>query len=465
MEEPLGVAFVRTSLYKCCFRSGLKFQTGTSFAARFCEEVHKIYVAVGYKPRSKEVLPQYSFRERLTLLREVSEFMTEINDRKRQHLGRKYISTEHGGIYPYTLVCLNETINSLEEVSNLLKDYGLDECDIDFYSCINESVVEHSFGKGVQQTQYSVPTHQEYAKQKVGSSHNLIRKCCEMPFYYPSNENRQYNYPLKVKIEAKEIFRAQAKIAGRRKQATTEEESKELRQKIKSLKEISCIYKPQPTQAARAKYKARCGSAPSVTPFVPTITVGQVKITDMFKPSESVSDNQEKALVAGDVVGVLAGEDADGHPSKDDWWLFKVSRDIFQLKQGTHINGHWLDFDETDSEGNQLFTLQDNTERWLSYKTILKDQERNPYIILKEHYVQRNTKDSLTVVISPDTAEELTAIALRVDTVIDQEEIGHADQEEEEATVEVNAVPLVRQRVLQRRGLRIKSYKDLHMGK
>ena len=101
----------------------------------------------------------------------------------------------------------------------------------------------------------------------------------------------------------------------------------------------------------------------------------------------------------------------------------------------------------------------------MSYKTILKDQERNPYIILKEHYVQRNTKDSLTVVISPDTAEELTAIALHVDTVIDQEEIGHADQEEEEATVEVNAVPLVRQRVLQRRGLRIKSYKDLHMGK
>ena len=101
LEEPLGISFVGSSLYICCFRTGLKLCSHTAFALRYCQEVQKVYIAIGFKPKtSKEILPKHSFTERIELMSQCLSFMQSINRNNCQLLDKEYISTEHGGLYP-----------------------------------------------------------------------------------------------------------------------------------------------------------------------------------------------------------------------------------------------------------------------------------------------------------------------------------------------------------------------------
>ena len=109
LEEPLGISFVGSSLYICCFRTGLKLCSHTVFALRHCQEVQKVYIAIGFKPKtSKEILPKHSFTESLELMSQGLSFMQSIysfNRNKSQLLDKEYISTEHGRLYPPTIKC------------------------------------------------------------------------------------------------------------------------------------------------------------------------------------------------------------------------------------------------------------------------------------------------------------------------------------------------------------------------
>ena len=74
LDHPLGVAFSGTtsSLYICCFKSGLKFCTATAFALRYCQEVQKLYLAIGYK---KKISPCLSFHEKMESTIQCSSFL------------------------------------------------------------------------------------------------------------------------------------------------------------------------------------------------------------------------------------------------------------------------------------------------------------------------------------------------------------------------------------------------------
>ena len=63
LKEPVGVSFVGISIYICCFRTGLKLCSNIAFALRYSQEMQKVYIAIGFKPKSsKEMLPKYSFK-------------------------------------------------------------------------------------------------------------------------------------------------------------------------------------------------------------------------------------------------------------------------------------------------------------------------------------------------------------------------------------------------------------------
>ena len=67
-------------------------------------------------------------------------------------------------------------VRAIKEVSEILEDTeGLEKNNLNFYSFTNESAVEHCFTSGVQQTQYSVLRHNQYARQKVDSGANQVR--------------------------------------------------------------------------------------------------------------------------------------------------------------------------------------------------------------------------------------------------------------------------------------------------
>ena len=116
---------------------------------------------------------------------------------------------------------------------------------LDLYSFTNESAVEHSFAAGVQQTQYRVLTHEQYAKHKVGSAESLTLKCCKTPFYYPKKEQCQYQHPLRVQIAAEDVFKAQASFLKKDKPLKDPRVSTEKENDMKNLTEISAAFKPQ----------------------------------------------------------------------------------------------------------------------------------------------------------------------------------------------------------------------------
>ena len=103
-----------------------------------------------------------------------SSFLESVNRNRQQALGKEHVSTEQGALYPNTLVCLSESIKVIREVAVRLQEDGLDTEMLDLHAFMNESAVEHSFAAGVQQTQYRVLTHEQYAKHKVGSAESLI---------------------------------------------------------------------------------------------------------------------------------------------------------------------------------------------------------------------------------------------------------------------------------------------------
>ena len=128
---------------------------------------------------------------------------------------------------------MSETIRAVGEVSQILEETeGIEKDDLDFYSFTNESAVEHCFAVGVQQTQYSVLSHEQYARQKVDSAASLIQKCCETPFHYPMREQRQYQFPVRTDIAAVDVFQAQAQILNKRTKEKDPELSKEMKRHV-----------------------------------------------------------------------------------------------------------------------------------------------------------------------------------------------------------------------------------------
>ena len=200
LEEPFGVEFLGEAIYICCHRTGLKLHSDTRFALQYCQEVEKLYIADGFKIQEteetevvEETPEELSFADKLKKVEETAAFMESINSARIAQTGKTYISSEHGGIFPHTLKCLQDTCTSLNTVKENLQQRGCALEDLNFYPFSNESPVERGFGKGVQQSQYSVFSQQQYAWQKVTSSDDLIRKCSETKFTIPTRVRSQYH--------------------------------------------------------------------------------------------------------------------------------------------------------------------------------------------------------------------------------------------------------------------------------
>ena len=116
-------------------------------------------------------------------------------------------------------------------------------------------------------------------------------------------------------------------------------------------------------------------------------------------------------MYAGDIVGVIAGEE-NGIPSEDDYWLFRLTRDVFNLKPGPRcqVYGVWLEHIETDDKGKESYYVSNNHEE-LRYTSFLIDPENNLFIVIEEAYQAMEIDNRQVIVIGPDQAHELTLCA------------------------------------------------------
>ena len=150
LEDPIGLEFRGEALYICCCRGGLKLHTYTDFALEYCQQVEKIYNAIGYADdvdkEEDERQMRLPFTQKLAQIKEVITFMETITDNLRKLTKRKYVATQHGGVYPPTLQCLSTTWQSISNACDVLRRQGCDIDDLNFYSFSNEGPVEHGFG-------------------------------------------------------------------------------------------------------------------------------------------------------------------------------------------------------------------------------------------------------------------------------------------------------------------------------
>ena len=465
LEEPLGTTFPEdNTMYICCYRGGLKLYTGTSFAIDYCREVDKLYLAAGYEGRDGVL----SFATKLEKIKETAAFMEEMNTYLQIRTGRKYITTEHGGVFPHTLACLKETCKSITLTVAVMEERGCDTKTLNFYSLCNESPVEHGFGLGVQQGQYHVLSHQQYAAQKVTSCDNLIRQCCKNKFSFPVRTRSQYKEPLSFNITAQEVFSTRRMIQPKKEKKDAS--FKELKKDLDELDLYSKQFRPQPRQAVRDKYKAKPGFAPSVTSFRRVIEDEPEKeLASLFEVNIagiSTTDEPRSILETGDLVVVLAPDD-----SPDEWWLFQITRDHFKAGKWDPVYGRWLERESTDENGHQLFSPGATNN--LQMINILKDDMECPFIIIEEYY---DTVGAAGVVLNAEACsrlDELAELANRNDeeepdepdepNELEEPEVD-AESSDEEQQPEQELLGTRRHHLRGRFGQNFKSYKDMIKG-
>ena len=119
------------------------------------------------------------------------------------------------------------------------------------------------------------------------------------------------------------------------------------------------------------------------------------------------TDAEQKFLEAGDIIGVLAGT-VEGIQSSDNWWLFCITRDVYETAPNSKVFGQWLEYELTDDDGNQLYRKSDHTNSDIKVNSFLKDSSNSPFVLLNEYY-----KESLdTVCINPEACHVLDEILL-----------------------------------------------------
>ena len=251
------------------------------------------------------------------------------------------------------------------------------------------------------------------------------------------------------------------KVLANKPKKKRKKKSAQLRRDLKELKGISKYFRPQPTQTVRDKYKAMPGFAPTVVTFsrvAPDRQDGpRFDVLYQEQPEAAASMAESKVLEAGDIVGVLAAEE-NGDLSNDGWWLWRVSRDLFEVRPRTQVHGSYLEYETTDDAGNRMFIRTPETHKPLKIYNLLKDETGTPFIIVKEHY--RENRDG--VMINPEAChklDELVSLATE-----EEESEDDASSESSSDEEEVVSLPQKRSRKIVRGGITFDTYEDFQKG-
>ena len=76
---------------------------------------------------------------------------------------------------------------------------------------------------------------------KVHTTGDIIRKCCETEFSYPVRARKQYQEPKKYNVSAKEVFKVQEKITSFMCKEKVKKKSPEQKEELKQLGFISIL--------------------------------------------------------------------------------------------------------------------------------------------------------------------------------------------------------------------------------
>ena len=506
-DEPTGVAFDGETAMVACFGGEhggcVKIVTGVTFAIEYIRHVRHLYDLAGYvskKDARKEDsrhMRRGNFKEGVHKFQQCVCYLKSINEKRNltlqnNEMHNKYIDSSCGGLYPKTLDCLQMTADSLNAHMASFEEVVPESVDqLSMYAFLNEAPVEHGFGQRSAGSQYRHPSHEQYSCIKADSEENYIRKLCEVKYSHFTTEEKQYQQPRQCDINAERVIHTLHYIQKQYHQK--EEPSEEDREEAKKLKRLNCIYRPEPTQTVRDKYRAKNGYAPVTVQRADQSSAAYLSSTqsqalssfqgilhrtgDKRKQQHVVVEDMK--LHRGDIVPVVAGANYNhSGPQLDTWWLLQVSQPLrcSGINDMTKVIGMWLDKVEKLDDGRTTFVLLDSRVVKVPFGSLIKDEDDGePLVVPVDVFSTDLSSDDLNNIIysfHPDYIQQLDEIGEEAQNQLTQSNKADSDSEEEDDSHELDQqhqqqviVNQSRARSISAKGKEFSSYADLLKGK
>ncbi|XP_041456017.1 uncharacterized protein LOC121408570 [Lytechinus variegatus] len=498
-DEPVGVAFDGDVLFVSCFGGEhggcVKFVSGISFAVSYIQHVRELYHFAGFVARKdsrKEDARQMrrgKFLLGVRKFQESIEFLQAINERRQNALSNgatpKYVDSSCGGIYPKTLDCLLMTLSSLRTHITSFEEMLPDTIDdLSLYAFVNEAVVEHGFGeRGAHSSQYRHPSHEQYCHIKTNSEGNYIRKICSVKYSHFTTEEKQYQHPRKCDISADIVI---SQLHERLKNYTNLcEPTQESKEDYKKLKKLNRIYRPQPTQTVREKYKAKNGYAPVTVqrkdvPSESYMSQRNLSALTSFqgtlsKTRKTQLNTEDFLLMRGDIVPVLAGANyAHDGPQIDNWWLLQVTEPVLarDIGERTRVTDMWLDKVAVNYDGTNTFKLLDDTTVKIPFGSLIKDiEDGDPLVVPVDVFsteFDADNMDKLVYSFHPEYIQQLDDLGEEAQYQLNQDNESDLEEEEDDDVNQQNRqhqhlliLEQRRSRAISSKGRQFTSYLDL----
>ncbi|XP_020908135.1 uncharacterized protein LOC110246159 [Exaiptasia diaphana] len=391
-----------------------------------------------------------------------------------------------GSVYHLTVKGFSETVSSLETHVQALELIGMGNIveQLNLSAFVNESRKEHGFAKHKQAGQYRHPTKEQYCKSKGRHEIELIKKTCQLPHAYHTNNYTAYQPTHKSPLSSIETVQLYRQWSDKLNSCTSEVGNKN---DLKVARMFNTLTKAKPSQNVRDLYRYKCGYGPCVMFQKDALFQDETYnhhypafhqlMTDLEVQRNTTNNERivcnDYLLLPGDIAAVNPGSN-EGIPSADKWWLLQINKahPAGRTGSGCHVFGFWLNEEILHEEGRRFHLLTPSVKVY--YGSIIKDPESKlPIVVPVEELNAGWNTNSVSYAFSDEYCHKLDVLAERFrkdldlvdetpDTHTDSGSDTDGDPDELQHEVELSALNARRRRTITNAdGNVVQSYRDL----
>ena len=342
------VSIKGNTVYLLCNNNEIWELGQMKFVLQYLRNAQKIYTSGGFVPKDAkpENIVRANLTESISLLDDTASFFCALTETKQAIAQGKDVRGAHGTVYHVTTGCLAKTRMGLDLVKKRIELLGcrnIVSCKP--YTLLNETGIEHSFGRSTIQNGTYNKTLRDYVSQKMKSEEDFFFKICKIPFSNPSTYRKRYADPVKVDLDIGVVLNILKNSKHLQKDAYTLRSSADCDD---VLTEAERIARSQPRRTNRSKWKETAGFKPLMLVAAPNKPVihGFMK-NDVVAVFDSITSNVKFLFV------------------NDNYTL----NDIYLFES---ING--CPMDQWGPEDNTDFIVRLSITMFVNTKTLLKDK-------------------------------------------------------------------------------------------
>ncbi|KAL5253832.1 hypothetical protein ACHWQZ_G013566 [Mnemiopsis leidyi] len=319
-----------------------------TFVIEYLKNAQKIYLSGGFVPKEVKAkdVERADLAKAISLLNESAAYFSQLTKIKQSIVDGTVVRGLHGTVYHVTTGCLEKTKTGLELVRKRIELLGCVNAELcQPHTLLNETGLEHSFGRSTIKNGTYNKSLKEYVSQKVNSEENFFFKICTVPFSNPCTYRKRYDEPKKVNLGIDTVLKVLKNVKRLQTDVYT------LRSTADSdtvLSEAERVARSQPRRTNRSKWKESAGFKPMMLKKHPNCVLTY-------------------AFTCNDLIAVF-----DPLSSAAKFLFLRNNYTLNQLYLFGHVSGNpvdqWGPEEETD------LVVRTSITRSISINTIIKDK-------------------------------------------------------------------------------------------